>query len=207
MKPTSGLFQEFSTPWKIFSELRRYLAWPLARLHFALHGVGWKRGWKIYGLPIIQRHTSSTIEIGEGAILRSFTASNPLAPNRPVLLTTRSKGAEILIGQNFGMTGGTLCAEERIEIGDRVLIGANSIVVDTDFHPLDVNQRQRTPTLSEPAPVHIGDDVFVGMQSLILKGVRIGKGSVIGAGSVVTKDVPPGVVAAGNPARVLKKLA
>jgi len=101
------------------------------------------------------------------------------------------------------MTGGTLCAAERIEIGDHVTIGANVTVVDSDFHPIDPVRRLTHPNDGQTSPVFIENNVFIGMNSLILKGVKIGEGSVIGAGSVVTKDVPPGVIAAGNPARVI----
>ena len=195
-----------SSPWKIFLELRRYIALPYIRLYFSLNGVSWKRGWKIYGRPILQRHRGSQIDIGREFYLRSFAASNPMAPHRPVIISTRSKGAVLRIGDGVGMTGGTICAEERIEIGDRVFIGANCIIVDTDFHPIDLVVRQQTPQAGVVAPVIIEDGVFIGMNSLILKGVHIGSGSVIGAGSVVTKDVPAGVVFAGNPARLVRTL-
>ena len=194
------------TPWKAFLEMRRLFVLPYTRLYFAVHGVPWGHGWKIYGCPIIQRHRGSTITIGRGLVLRSFASSNPLGPFRPAILSTRSADAIIHIGDEVGITGGTICAAQRIQIGNRVLIGANSIIVDTDFHPLHPEQRQSAPTDSAVAPVIIEDDVFIGMNSLILKGVHIGHGSVIGAGSVVTRDVPPRVICAGNPARVIRPL-
>jgi len=194
------------TPWKALLEMHRLFVLPYTRLYFAFHGVSWGRGWRIYGCPTIQRHRSSTITIGRGFALRSFASSNPLGPFRPAILSTRSAGAIIHIGNEVGITGGTICAAQRIEIGNRVLIGANSLIVDTDFHPLYPEHRQRAPRDGSVAPVIIEDDVFIGMNSLILKGVHIGHGSVIGAGSVVTRDVPPGVVCAGNPARVVRPL-
>jgi acetyltransferase-like isoleucine patch superfamily enzyme len=196
----------FDTPWKLASELQRLLALPYVRFYFALNGVAWGRGWRIYGCPIIQRHRTSHLEIGRGLCLRSFPSSNPLGPYRPVILSTRSRNAVLRIGDDVGITGGTLCAARRIEVGDRVLIGANAIIVDTDFHPIDPAQRRQAPQDGAVDPVIIGDDVFIGMNSLILRGVHIGRGSVIGAGSVVTTSVPPGVLCAGNPARVVRPL-
>lgn len=104
------------------------------------------------------------------------------------------------------MTGGSICAAERIAIGDRVTIGANCTIVDTDFHPLDPLARRWRPAEAHTAPVTIEDDVFIGMNCLILRGVTIGRNSVVGAGSVVTSDVPADVIAAGNPARVIRPL-
>lgn len=104
------------------------------------------------------------------------------------------------------MTGGTICAEESITIGDHVWVGGNSTITDTDFHPLHLAERLAHPLDGATAPVVIEDGVFIGMQSLILKGVTIGAHSVIGAGSVVVHDIPAGVIAAGNPARVIRPL-
>jgi acetyltransferase-like isoleucine patch superfamily enzyme len=110
------------------------------------------------------------------------------------------------VGINFAMTGGVLCAAERITIGNNVVVGANTTIIDTDFHPLNSIDRNLSPTEGIIAPVLIEDDVFLGMNSLILKGVTIGNGSVIGAGSVVTHDIPPRVIVAGNPARIIREL-
>ncbi len=194
------------TPWKARNEIERLLILPLARLQMALAGVAWGQGWKLYGLPIIQKHRRSTLAIGARLELRSTYRSNPLGPNRPVILSTRRPGAALIIGDDFGMTGGSIVAEERITIGNRVTVGANTIIADTDFHPLDALARQHLPLDGATAPITIEDDVFIGMQSLILKGVTIGAGSIIGAGSVVTRSIPARVIAAGNPAQVIRAL-
>jgi len=140
---------------------------------------------------------------GDGLALRSSVHSNPLGPNHPVILCTWQTGAVLEVGANFGMTGGTLCAAECIKIGNNVAVGANSTIIDTDFHPLDPAERRLHPAEAHTAPIIIEDDVFIGMNCLILKGVRLGQGCVVGAGSVVTRDVPPKAIAAGNPARVV----
>ncbi len=195
------------TPWRVRLEVRRVLSWPMTRLIFALAGVPWGRGWKFYGVPILQKHRRSTLVIGDQLALRSIPHSNALGPFHAVILTTRRPGAQLTIGRGFGMTGGTICAEQCITIGDDVWVGGNCTITDTDFHPLDLAQRLSHPLDGATAPVVIEDGVFIGMQSLILKGVRIGAHSVIGAGSVVTRDIPPGVIAAGNPARVIRPLS
>ncbi len=192
------------TPWKAINEIERLFLSPVARIQCALAGIGWGVGWKFYGLPIIQKHRRSTLTIGAGMELRSTARSNPLGANRPCILSTRRAGATLKIGDGFGMTGGSVVCEERIIIGDRVIVGANSVITDTDFHPLSAGRRRTHILDGATAPVVIGDDVFIGMQVLVLKGVTIGSGSVIGAGSVVTRDVPAGVIVAGNPAKVIR---
>jgi maltose O-acetyltransferase len=91
-----------------------------------------------------------------------------------------------------------------IRIGRDGLFGAHVEIFDSDFHELHPARRKGgTPKI---APVEIGDNVFVGMGARILKGTTIGSDSVIGAGSVVTGSIPAGVIAAGNPARVIREL-
>jgi acetyltransferase-like isoleucine patch superfamily enzyme len=198
--------QALDMPWAAAYEIRRILSLPFIRLMFSIHGITWGKRWHIWGMPIIQRFRGSRIEIGEGILLRSWSSTNPLAPNHRVVLATRNANAIIKIGQDVGMTGITLVAAERIEIGDRVQIGANATIVDTDFHPLDLETRRKDFLAGKHAPVIIENDVFIGMNSLILKGVRVGEGSVIGAGSVVTINIPPRTIAAGNPVRVIKAI-
>lgn len=198
--------QVWDTPWKVWNGLWRWLAYPWVRLLFATNGIPWGCGWRFYGVPIIQKHRCSIMRFGPGFSLRSSTRSNPLGPNHPVILCTWQAGAVLEIGANFGMTGGTLCAAEQITIRDNVTVGANTTIIDTDFHPLDLEVRRLYPQETQTAPVLIEDDVFIGMNCLILKGVTIGQGSVVGAGSVVTKDIPPGVIVAGNAARIVREM-
>ena len=193
-------------PWVVALEMRRLLAWPVIRLQFAWHGVAWGRDWRIFGRPILQRHRESQINVGDGLSLRSWPRSNPLAPTAPVVLSTRRADAELTIGDDCGFTGTTLVAADRVVIGDRVLVGGNASIVDTDFHPLTPEGRAEDINAGAAAPIVIGDDVFVGMEALILKGVTVGEGAVVGAGSVVTQDVSPRTVVAGNPATVVRTL-
>lgn len=190
-------------PWKTKNHLIRVLSLPRIRLGFALAGVPWGRRWRIFGMPILQRHRGSEIRLGDGLELRSTPESNPLRPFQPVVLSTRRRGAVIRVGKDCGATGAVLVADERIDVGDRVLLGANVLITDTDFHPLDPAVRRETPQAGARAPVVIEDDVFIGTQAVILKGVHIGRGAVVGAGAVVTRAVPAGAIVAGNPARIV----
>lgn len=195
-----------STPWKINNALSSWLSHPIVWLSFHFYKIPWKKGWRFYGLPIIQKHRQSQMVFGERLQLRSTPGSNPLGANHPVVLCTWQAGAVLEIGDDFGMTGGSICAMHRITIGLRVTVGANTTIIDTDFHPLDPELRRRDPQAAQTASVVIEDDVFIGMNCLILKGVRLGQGSVVGAGSVVTGDVPAGAIVAGNPARVIRQV-
>jgi acetyltransferase-like isoleucine patch superfamily enzyme len=193
-----------STPWKITNALSCIFSYPIVRMLFAVNQIKWEMNWRFYGIPIIQKHRHSLMSFGSGLQLRSAVSSNPLGANHPVILCTWLMNAEIMIGKNFGMTGGNICAAQSVTIGNNVSIGANSSILDTDFHPIDALERRINPQKANTAPVHIEDDVFIGMNCLILKGVTIGQASVIGAGSVVTKSIPPNAIVAGNPAKIIK---
>lgn len=190
-------------PWKLKNNLLRLLLHPWVRVLFFVMGIAWGHRWRFYGIPIIQKHRKSQMLFGNGLQLRSTPRSNPLGANHPVILCTWQSGAVLQIGENFAMTGGSIIAAERVVIGNNVNVGANTTIMDTDFHPLDIQARRLDSQPARTAPVIIEDDVFIGMNCLVLKGVRLGRGSVVGAGSVVTKDVPPSTMVAGNPARLI----
>jgi acetyltransferase-like isoleucine patch superfamily enzyme len=157
----------------------------------------------LFGVPFIARSAGASIVLGDGVSLRSRTADNALIGRR-CTLAARRDGAVIEIGSGVGISGATIVAMTGIHVGSRTLIGAEAMILDSDFHPLDPAQRRIHETAgAKAAAVRIGDDVFVGARAIILKGVNIGDGAVIAAGAVVTKDVAPGDVVAGNPARVV----
>ena len=114
----------------------------------------------------------------------------------------------LTIGNNSQIGHQTeILVAKQVSIGDHVLIAEGCFIADNPGHPIEAHARRTRPVAKEQIkPVIIEDDVWIGAGSYILPGVRIGRGSVVGAGSVVTKDVPAFHVAAGNPAQVVKKI-
>lgn len=198
-RPWRGMFE---APFKVRNHVERILGLPWVRFTFLVAGVRFGRRFRIFGAPILQRVANSEILFGDGLELRSTPRSNPLAPRSPCVFATREAGAVIRVGVDCGFSGAAIVAASRIEIGDRVMVGSNATIVDTDFHPLSPLAR-RTHARPVARPVRIEDDVFIGTQAMILKGVTVGRGAVVGAGAVVTRDVPPFTIVAGNPARVV----
>lgn len=191
------------TPWKVKNHLLRLLYYPWIRAVFWLAGVPFGRRFRVFGTPLLQRHRGSRIALGAGIELRSTRASNPLTPHQPCVFATRGPHAQIVVGPDCGMTGAVIVAATSVHLGARVLVGANAVIMDTDFHPLEPVRRRAHPTWGDTAPILIEDDVFIGTQAMILKGVTIGRGAVVGARAVVTKDIPAFSIVAGNPARVI----
>lgn len=157
----------------------------------------------IYGWPILRCVPGAEVVIGCNVVLISESVYSTLGLGHECLISAIKPGAHIGIGDSVGMSGATVCCAERILIGNRVLIGANAVVVDNDFHPVDAVARRYGEDDVAAAPVLIEDDVFIGMGAMILKGTHIGAGAVVGAGSVVTGTVPSGCIVAGAPARVV----
>lgn len=130
-----------------------------------------------------------------------------------------SENAQVTVGDFTLLNGALVMCEDRIDIGSHCLISWNVGIADSDFHPLDPAQRlvdahalapffkDRPPRPKlKTAPVKVENNVWIGMNAVILKGVTIGENSVVAAGAVVTKPVPPNTVVAGNPAVAVKVL-
>jgi maltose O-acetyltransferase len=108
---------------------------------------------------------------------------------------------KLIVGRNSRLNGVHIDARERIEIGANVRIAPYSIILDSDFHDIKDHFSD-----GPSKPVIIEDDVWIATRSTILKGVTIGRGAVVAAGAVVTKDVPPYTIVAGVPAKVIKRI-
>lgn len=124
--------------------------------------------------------------------------------DRPIRLTAYSKpGGRIEIG-DYGiiLPGARIAAASSIQVGKNCMFATNSYVSDADWH--DVYDRTAAP--GETRAIVLEDNVWVGDSAIVCKGVRIGQNSIIGAGAIVTRDIPPNSVAVGNPARVVKEL-
>lgn len=115
-------------------------------------------------------------------------------------------GATLIIGSNTGITNTIIQCHDKIIIGNKVKIGAGTMIFDTDFHSLDWRDRNDGSDIEKrkKSPVIIEDLAFIGAHCIILKGVTIGEKSIIGAGSVVSRNVPSGEIWAGNPAKFIK---
>nr|WP_280846804.1 acyltransferase [Mesobacillus selenatarsenatis] len=118
------------------------------------------------------------------------------------VVTIVNDGARLKIGNNtYVAADSKIYASEEIVIGADCALSWDLTIIDSDFHEIEYNDV--TPPMT--APIHIGNHVWIGCNVTILKGVTIGDGAIIAAGSVVTNDIPPGCLAAGNPARVIKE--
>lgn len=168
---------------------------------FAIKGVKMGIGAKFYGFPIIIRSPFSTIEIGNNVCIRSDKSSNLFGTVKKSTIATINKGAKLIIGDDTGISAASITAFQLVEIGNNVLIGANTFITDSDWHSLNPLDRYTNIITS---PVHINNNVWIGANSIILKGITIGENSIIGANSVVVNDIPTNVIAAGNPCTVKK---
>lgn len=170
-----------------------------------VHGLNWDKSWRFHGLPAVQMRDRGSIQARARLCLVSNWKKNSIGVMQPVILKTTRPGAKLRLGSNVGISGSTVSATALIEIGNDVLIGSGCLITDSDAHPLAYKDRGDVEAI-RVGPIRIEDGVFIGARSIILKGVTIGRGSVIGAGSVVSKSVPSGVIAAGNPAKVIREL-
>src|SRR5438128_953525 len=157
-----------------------YLLGLVVRRHFQRAGVI-----VVFGWPLPQVENRGRIEVENCALF-------------PGVRIECWRGASIRIGNGTYLNRSCeIVAGQEVVIGRDCKIARDVIIMDTDQHPLPGAELIT-------APVIIGDDVWVGARAIILKGVTIGAGAIVGAGSVVTRDVPPRAVVAGVPARVIR---
>ena len=194
---------------KIFLEKLRYKCVYLKREAQRLWGMRNYLSCTLWGIDIgkrsffrgkayFKKHPGSKIIIGD-----NFTCFNIINESglvkRPCTIQTNTESAVLEIGNNVGISGGVIACFKHIKIGNNVKVGGNVSIFDGDFHLDD-------PRSGTPKDIIIGDNVWIGYESIILKGVSIGNNSVIGAGSVVTKDIPDNTIAAGNPCKIIKTI-
>lgn len=169
----------------------------LHRLESRIVGVKLGKNVSFNGHIIIDRFKGSYIEIGDNCTFNSHPIFNPRGC-RQCIIHTAKDFARIVIGKNSGFSGISIVARKEIVIGENVMVGADTQIGDTDDH----NEILGT----EDSSVHIGNNVFIGMHCMILKGVTIGDNSIIAAGSVVTKDIPANSIAGGVPCKVIRRV-
>jgi acetyltransferase-like isoleucine patch superfamily enzyme len=160
------------------------------------------------GLPKIMVARGGLFSLGKDFRMNNSMVANPIGCAQPCMFFI-DKDAVLVIGSNVQMSQSALVCHTKITIGDNVKLGGGVCVYDTDFHSLDPKFRKNKETdfsNKVKKSVTIGDNVFIGAHSIILKGVKIGENSIIGAASLVTKDIPSNEVWGGNPAKKIKSL-
>lgn len=196
---------------KICSSL--YIGWN--KIYFFLNNIKYGKNFRVFNHLYLKIHVGALVQIGNNCTIMSGAGLNPLSRNIKTCIYVGKK-ATLKLGNDVGISSSTLWVKESVSIGNSVAIGADCIIMDTDAHNLDWKIRCSEETneygesvdmvTAASAPIVIEDNVLVRARCIILKGVTIGARSIIGSGSIVTKDIPSDCIAAGNPCKVIKSI-
>lgn len=171
--------------WRTYARIRRAIVDPTVVMN---------------GRPLVRCVRGGELEIGAGVRINTRVSSNPVIGRQRTSLVVMASGAEMRIGKGVGISGACLCAAQSVIICENTIIGADALISDTDFHSPLPDGRWSNDAAGASKPVKIGKSCFIGARAIILKGVTLGDGVVVSAGALVTRDVPPGHLAIGNPA-------
>lgn len=188
------MFEKLNIPGRVFDKL--YNTFCLRYKH-----VVYGKNLNIRGKLLLQGR--GNIEIGDDVTIFSHYSVNPIGGDKTVFQVM--EGAKLKIGSHVGISHAVIAAHCSVTLEDGVMLGAGCKIFDTDFHSLDYEERVLgTDRNVHMAPVLIKKGAFIGAQTIILKGVCIGEKSIVGAGAVVSDDIPDGEIWAGNPARRIR---
>lgn len=176
------------------------------KLKSRIYGCNYGKKLKVSGTIIIKCNRMNKITLGSNVTLNSNYMSNLVGATNGIIFNCARSGF-ISIGDNSGLSFTVISSRSGVTIGSFTKIGGNVRIYDHDFHSLDQNIRRSTEDSksADTKPIFIGNDVFIGANTIVLKGVSIGDGAVVGAGSIVTKSIPAGEIWAGNPAKKINK--
>jgi acetyltransferase-like isoleucine patch superfamily enzyme len=190
---------------KILSNAIAVIYTPIAKVSLFLNGAKFDSGLNVKGLINLHVTRRGILKIGKNCTINSGNF-NLIGRQQKAIFWVEGK---LSIGKNLGLSCSAIICNHEISIGDNVKIGGNTVIYDTDFHSLDPTIRV-SKTMDKASAkwgkVSIGNQVFIGAHTTILKGVIIGDNSVIGACSVVTKNIPSNEIWGGNPAKYIAKI-
>lgn len=181
-------------------------SWLYTYIVFKLNGVVFANDFVTQGRPVVNVSLKGYMQVGRLFIANSGKY-NPIGRQQPCYFIV-AEGATLQIGDNVGISCSAIVCRKQVVIHNNVRIGGNTVIYDTDFHSLQADQRTgllEDGSYIEQAPVVIEENAFIGAHSTILKGVTIGRNSIIGAGSVVSKSIPANQIWAGNPAKFIRE--
>ena len=186
----------------ILTSVKSKLAFLYLKIRFP--HVNYGKNMVLDGLPVFRFCRSAIVDLKSNITFTNSSKYNMIGINKKCSVFV-GNNAKLMISENCGFSGVSIYCASSITIGKNVNVGGNVFIWDTDFHPLDYQARRehRTSEIISKSVV-IEDDVFIGGNSTVLKGVKIGEKSIVGAGSVVTKCIPAGQIWAGNPAKFIR---
>jgi acetyltransferase-like isoleucine patch superfamily enzyme len=188
--------------WALWKNSKERVCFPLWRTWARLWGAQVHESVIFSGRPLVRVTRGSSLILRQGVVVHSAVSANPLIGRRVSTLSTLAPDAVLELGLDVGVSGVCICAAREIRIGEGTIIGADTSIFDNDFHLPLPNWRWSNGAVESARPVKIGRGCFIGTRAIILKGVTLGDGAVVGAGAVVTQDVPSGYMAYGNPAQI-----
>lgn len=193
---------------KIIRGIHKVLDKQYVKLKFYGNNISFS-SFRTRGVPFIAvSHNNGRMLLGKNFAMNNSFSGSQIGCFEPCCFVV-GENATLAIGDNTGMSQTAIVCKSYIEIGNNVKIGGGTKIYDTDFHSLDWKLRRNMETDSKYTKckeIIIGDDVFIGARSIILKGVTIGNKSIIAAGSIVTKSIPSGEIWGGNPAKFIRKI-
>ena len=192
--------------WNTPRKLRYWFYIKFNRLYFKIQGAEFGSNFNVYNHIDLFVNRNARLKIGNDFLFISGESYNPLARNIRGCICINENGY-LSIGDNVMIASSSIRVHKSIVIGNNVKIGGDCILLDSDSHSLNYIERRTSETdlaHKKDKEIVIGDDVLVGTRCIILKGVHIGARSIIGSGSIVTKDIPADCIAAGNPCKVIK---
>lgn len=201
------LIRIYKTCITLWEKFLNSIQWRIGRFKMTAYGILFGKNLMIQGNIYIKIGINSVVKIGDDCFFKSGRGINPLSRNIKSEISVED-GANLIIGNNCGFSSVCLWAHELIKIGNNVNIGADTILMDSDAHSLSYKDRHDAKIdfkNKKNVPIIIDDDVLIGTRCIILKGVHIGARSIIGSGSIVVRNIPSDCIAAGNPAKMIKK--
>lgn len=176
----------------------------LSHLKFRTFGVRLPLTARVRGALGVYVHYDAHMSVGEFCRINAGVKHNPVGGGEPCGFYV-FKRAELIIGNSVAISNAMIVCTHRIVFEDGVMIGGGTRIYDTDFHDLRAQPRVlKVEEEIKTKPICFRENCFIGAHSIILKGVTIGKESIVAAGSVVVKDVPDYEVWGGNPAKKIR---
>ena len=185
--------------------MRQLFYKPFNKLMFKSAGAAIGKNFNVYNRIYLKLYKGGNLIIGDNFTMFSGESINPISRNMKACIFVNNN-ASLYIGKNVGMSSRCVWCNKHIRIGDNVRLGGNVTILDTDCHSLnylDRRHKEKDKINTCNKSIIIDEDVLIGANAIILKGVHIGARSIIAAGSIVTKDIPDDCIAGGNPCKVI----